>query len=585
MAVIWQTPGHETNVHGFPRLSLDVQIIVSVFLFLGIVYLYLIIVTFSRYDSIDKKWSERLGQMRHSAIANAQYDYSYPTWAGYAPATAAGAAIPSDSNPELRLSTTHLPPPNHSRQAGMNSIPNPSHSRQSSTAQTTTNPARTRSHRRRSSQDLSPLPYPQTYGPAVSPRPLPPDHQYSPDATPFIPSRLSPLTSPGPSAPGQVYNGSGLTYLLPSPYRATPSPPSPAAYYRSQVPSKPQPPPLFPIAEGEGQEPSASADAHQPSPMVTRQRSSTHQLPVTASYTPEQDQPDRSFSGDSQHQQQQSGSSEHSHYSTNEGQVSDLPNSSPTAFPPDHIEALVPVDTTADDVEKQLDIPHPGPSLGSGPGSPSQSSTLRPGTPQLFSPPPSYLIPNSITGQSWWRNPSPNRITRDWDPVVRDGDKEEETEGETKREREREMERGRGRERDALDPSEYPGPGPYTFSPPEVMTRSVSLPAVPVSAQPSSSSNQPMGSTSTSSPDPAPAPGLNSSRSPSRGDADRDQDVPGINITGFSGTRQEEDADSQDGVSPLELYAINPISRETSTPVSAHTARVQFDTESEEQEH
>ncbi|PFH49834.1 hypothetical protein AMATHDRAFT_97707, partial [Amanita thiersii Skay4041] len=57
MAVIWQTASHTTNLRGLGSIPLSVQVAISAFLFVGGIYLCLVLNTFARYDDIlDKTW-------------------------------------------------------------------------------------------------------------------------------------------------------------------------------------------------------------------------------------------------------------------------------------------------------------------------------------------------------------------------------------------------------------------------------------------------------------------------------------------------------------------------------------------------
>lgn len=67
MSVIWQPSGPTSIAHGLANLPLEVKIIVSVFLLIGVFHLCLILVTFLRYDSIDETWNERLDDIIRTA--------------------------------------------------------------------------------------------------------------------------------------------------------------------------------------------------------------------------------------------------------------------------------------------------------------------------------------------------------------------------------------------------------------------------------------------------------------------------------------------------------------------------------------
>ena len=67
MSVIWQPSGPTSIAHGLGNLPLEVKIIVSVLLLIGVFHLCLILVTFLRYDSIDETWNERLDDIIRTA--------------------------------------------------------------------------------------------------------------------------------------------------------------------------------------------------------------------------------------------------------------------------------------------------------------------------------------------------------------------------------------------------------------------------------------------------------------------------------------------------------------------------------------
>ena len=96
MAIVWQTSGHTTNLRGLFHLSLDVKIIVSVFLSIGVIYLTLTLHTFSRYSRIDDAWSEKLKQ-----IIQTTKEKQYPGGAAHPPdrEQGVGASAPSGEPP------------------------------------------------------------------------------------------------------------------------------------------------------------------------------------------------------------------------------------------------------------------------------------------------------------------------------------------------------------------------------------------------------------------------------------------------------------------------------------------------------
>ncbi|KAF8624608.1 hypothetical protein AX17_007101 [Amanita inopinata Kibby_2008] len=105
MAVVWQT---SNNLKGLGLLPLSVQIAVSAFLFVGLVYLGLVVFTFSRYDDVlDKSWAQRLKSIVNSGLANAHID-QYPALETQEIASPPGAPIipfgslPSGSAPASR---------------------------------------------------------------------------------------------------------------------------------------------------------------------------------------------------------------------------------------------------------------------------------------------------------------------------------------------------------------------------------------------------------------------------------------------------------------------------------------------------
>ncbi|KAF8638488.1 hypothetical protein AX17_002176 [Amanita inopinata Kibby_2008] len=77
MAIVWKAASHTRDPHGIGPLPLSVQITVSAFLLVGLIYLVLVVSTFARYDAIlDKTWYQRLKNMVNSALENAQ---EYPS--------------------------------------------------------------------------------------------------------------------------------------------------------------------------------------------------------------------------------------------------------------------------------------------------------------------------------------------------------------------------------------------------------------------------------------------------------------------------------------------------------------------------
>ncbi|KAF8624590.1 hypothetical protein AX17_007083 [Amanita inopinata Kibby_2008] len=110
MAVVWQTSGSTTNLRGLGLLPLSVQVAVSAFLFVGLVYLGLVVFTFSRYDDVlDRSWAQRLKNIVNNGLANAHFD-QYPNfpWETQQIASPPGAPIIPPAAPILPPSA--LPP-------------------------------------------------------------------------------------------------------------------------------------------------------------------------------------------------------------------------------------------------------------------------------------------------------------------------------------------------------------------------------------------------------------------------------------------------------------------------------------------
>lgn len=70
MSVIWQASHQTTNTYDGLQihLSLEVQIIISTFFFIGVIHLCLILVTFARYGDIDETWGQWLESLRSAVV-------------------------------------------------------------------------------------------------------------------------------------------------------------------------------------------------------------------------------------------------------------------------------------------------------------------------------------------------------------------------------------------------------------------------------------------------------------------------------------------------------------------------------------
>ncbi|KAF8326129.1 hypothetical protein F5887DRAFT_1198792 [Amanita rubescens] len=240
MAVIWKASGNTTSpLHGLLPI---IKIIISVFLFIGVLCLSLILSTFSHYeDSMDKAWGDRL----QIALENTQYTRAFidasvvhlrPPLVPPSPQDPISRfrrrrsthslrhPSPADFSP-LYTSATFLPPlPLHPT---LTPLQDPI--------------SRFRRHSA-DSLNLSPL-----YTAAFLPYPRLQDH-ISPNTTPFIPA-LPPLSADD----FNIRHTTTTTSRFLSPYHTPPSPP----------PSSP--PHLFSIAEGEGEEPSSLYSHERPS--------------------------------------------------------------------------------------------------------------------------------------------------------------------------------------------------------------------------------------------------------------------------------------------------------------------------------